>query len=258
MSKTREPKPQATSQWFARPKPNPQARLRLFCFPYAGGSALAFRKWPQHLPPGVEVWAAQLPGRGSRIREPPYSSLTAMVEDLAVAIRPHLDRPFAFFGHSMGAMISFELARLLRRQGGAAPAHLFVSGRRAPQIPDTDPPTYNLPDAELVEELRRLNGTPPEVLEHPELMGLMLPLLRADFEVVETYSYQPGPPLDCRLSAFGGLQDEDVTREHLDGWREQTTSHFAVRMFEGDHFYLHLAEPLLLRAVARDLHQHVA
>ena len=256
MSETRQSNPRAASEWLTRPRPNPQARLRLFCFPYAGGNVHAFRKWPQQLPPGVEVLAAQLPGRGARMREQPYTSVTALVEELGVAVRPLLDRPFAFFGHSMGAIIAFELARLLRGEGGAAPAHLFVSGRRAPQIPDADPPTYNLPDAEFIEEVRRLNGTPPEVLEHPELMGLMLPLLRADFQVVDTYRYADGPPLGCPISAFGGLQDFDVTREQLEAWREQTTSGFVRRMFDGDHFFLHRAEPVLLATIARDLHQH--
>lgn len=258
MPDTSKPNTQAADAWFARPKPNPQARLRLFCFPYAGGSALAFRKWPQQLPPGVEVLAAQLPGRGVRIRETPFKNLHVLVEELGRAVRPYLNKPFALFGHSMGAMISFELARLLRREGAPAPVHLFVSGRRAPQIPDTDPTTYNLPDAALVEELRKLNGTPPEVLEHPELMELMLPLLRADFEVVETYDYKPEPPLGCPVSAFGGLQDFEVKREHLEGWREQTTSEFALRMFDGDHFFLQRAEPALLHTVARELHRHGA
>lgn len=256
MSETRKSNPRAASEWFTRPKPNPRARLRLFCFPYAGGNAHAFRKWPQQMSPGVEVLAAHLPGRGARMREPPYTSITALVEELGRAVRPYLDLPFAFFGHSMGAMIGFELTRLLRREGGEAPAHLFVSGRRAPQIPVTDTPTYNLPDAELIEKVRRLNGTPPEVLEHPELMELMLPLLRADFQVVETYRYVDEPPLGCPISAFGGLQDLEVTREHLEAWREQTTSGFVRRMFDGDHFFLHRAEQVLLTTIARELHQH--
>ncbi len=256
MSEIRKSSPQAPSQWFARAKPNPQVRLRLFCFPYAGGNAHAFRRWQQQLPPGVEVLAAHLPGRGSRTRERPHTSITALVEELGRAVRPYLDLPFAFFGHSMGAVIGFELARLLRREGAIVPAHLFVSGRRAPQIPETDPPTYNLPDAELIEEVRRLNGTPPEVLEHPELVELMLPLLRADFQMIETYRYVDEPPLDCPVSAFGGLQDSEVTREHLDAWREQTTSGFVRRMFDGDHFFLHRAEQALLTTIAGELHRH--
>jgi medium-chain acyl-[acyl-carrier-protein] hydrolase len=243
--------------WFTSQRPNARARLRLFCFPYAGGGAAIYRLWPQSLPSEVEVCVAQLPGRGTRLREQPFTSLDALVEAAAEAIAPSLDKPFALFGHSMGAMISFELARRLREQGRPQPAHLFVSGRRAPQLPNDDPVSYNLPDADLGRELLRLNGTPKEVLEHPELMELMLPLLRADFSVVETYVYRPGVPLDCPLTAFGGLRDSEVGREQLEAWSEQTTSEFALRMLPGDHFFLNdaQAQTLLLSALSRDLYQ---
>src|SRR5689334_12399770 len=246
-----------TTPWFTSQRPNAGARLRLFCFPYAGGGAAIYRLWPQSLPSEVEACMAQLPGRGTRLREEPFTNLDALVAAVAEAIAPLLDKPFALFGHSMGAMISFELARRLREQGQPQPSHLFISGRRAPQLPNDDPISYNLPDAELGQELLRLNGTPKEVLEHPELMELMLPLLRADFSVVETYDYRPGVPLDCPLTVFGGLRDAEVSREQLDAWREQTTGEFALRMLPGDHFFLSdaQAQTLLLSAVARDLYQ---
>src|SRR6185437_8848497 len=181
--------------WFTSKRPNARARLRLFCFPYAGGGPAIYRLWPQNLPTDVEICVAQLPGRGTRMREQPFTNLDALVQAATEAIKPLLDKPFALFGHSMGAMISFELARRLREQGQPQPSYLFISGRRAPQLPNDDPLSYNLPDTELRQELLRLNGTPKEVLEHPELMELMLPLLRADFSVVETYEYRPGVPL---------------------------------------------------------------
>lgn len=242
--------------WFTSQRLNPLARLRLFCFPYAGGGAPIYRLWPQSLPSEIEVCVGQLPGRGTRLREQPFTSLDALVEAAAEAIAPLLDKPFALFGHSMGAMISFELARKLREQGRPQPVHLFVSGRRAPQLPNRDTMSYNLPEAELGQELLRLNGTPREVLEHPELMELMLPLLRADFSVVETYVYRPGVPLDCPLTAFGGLRDAEVSREQLEAWREQTTGEFTLRMLPGDHFFLNdpQSQALLLRALAKDLH----
>lgn len=242
--------------WFTSQRLNPLARLRLFCFPYAGGGAPIYRLWPQSLPSEIEVCVGQLPGRGTRLREQPFTSLDALVEAAAEAIAPLLDKPFALFGHSMGAMISFELARKLREQGRPQPVHLFVSGRRAPQLPNRDNMSYNLPEAELGQELLRLNGTPREVLEHPELMELMLPLLRADFSVVETYVYRPGVPLDCPLTAFGGLRDAEVSREQLEAWREQTTGEFTLRMLPGDHFFLNdpQSQALLLRALAKDLH----
>jgi medium-chain acyl-[acyl-carrier-protein] hydrolase len=234
---------------------NPQARMRLFCFPYAGGRDLIFRGWQEELPSFVEVCPVELPGRGRRLREAPFTRLTALVEDLGRDIVPYLDKPFAFFGHSMGAMISFELAQLLRREQGMTPAHLFVSGRRAPHVPEQSPTTYNLPEPEFLEELRRLNGTPREVLEHAELIQLTLPLLRADFEVVQTYDYKPLPPLSCPLTAFGGLQDVEVRREYLEAWRECTTGPFTLRMMPGDHFFLHTTRRLLLQVLAQQLQQ---
>jgi medium-chain acyl-[acyl-carrier-protein] hydrolase len=244
----------AKSQWFAYVKPNPQARLRLFCFPYAGGSALIFRKWVDALPSFVEVYPVQLPGRGNRLYEEPFNNLDALLEAAAQAMTPLFDKPFALFGHSMGATISFELARLLRREGGTMPLHLFISGRRAPQVPDREPPLYNLPETELFEELHRLGGTPREVLEHPELMQVMLPLLRADLTIAETYTCSTEPPLDCPVSVFGGLQDKDVTREDLEAWAEHTNARFTLRMLAGDHFFLNTSQPLLFRTLSQELY----
>jgi medium-chain acyl-[acyl-carrier-protein] hydrolase len=187
------------------------------------------------------------------MQERPFTRLRSLVEAVAPDILPALDKPFAFFGHSMGALVSFELARYLRRQHGIAPAHLFVSGRSAPQMNIARQPLYDLPEPELVKELRSLNGTPPEVLEHPELMELVLPLVRADFAVCDTYLYQDEKPLDCPLSAYGGLQDADVPRAHLENWGAQTTASFKVRMFPGNHFFLHSHEGLLLQTLAREL-----
>ncbi len=239
--------------WVSFPLPNPHAALRIFFFPYAGGNTLIYRTWPEHLPASVEVCAIQLPGREARLREPSYRNLSALVEVLADALLPHFDKPFAFFGHSMGALISFELSRELRRRGGPTPSHLFVSGHRAPQIKTGAPPTYDLPEREFVEEIRRFNGTPQEVLEHPELMQLVLPLLRSDFALCQTYVYQPEPPLDCPINVFGGLDDQDVPRAYLEAWREQTTAAFTLRMFPGDHFFLRKFQPLLLNIFSQQL-----
>jgi medium-chain acyl-[acyl-carrier-protein] hydrolase len=245
----------ATFPWLACHRPNPRAALRLFCFPYAGGGAPIYRNWVERLPPEVEVCPVQLPGRGGRLREKPFSRMAPLAEALAAELRAYLDKPFAFFGHSMGAIIGFEVARVLRREGAPRPRYLFASGRAAPQIPRPDPPTYELPEAEFIEELRRLNGTPAEVLEHPELMQVMLPLVRADFELIQTYDYTPGPPLDCPISAAGGLEDEGVSREQLEAWREQTAASFTLRMYPGDHFFIHSAQPQLLRMLAQELAQ---
>lgn len=241
------------SPWLVPYGRSPRARVRLFCFPYAGGAAHIFRQWPQRLPGGVEVYAVQPPGRGSRLAQSPFISLTELVAAAAAALRPFMERPFALYGHSMGALIAYELARRLREEGQVEPLHLFVSGRGAPQVADARDPTYDLPDPQFIEELRRLRGTPAEVLDNAELLRLMLPLLRADFAVAQTYRYEEGPPLACPLTAVGGLEDGEVTREHLARWRELTTGDFSLHMVPGDHFFLHTSQDMLLEILARHL-----
>ncbi len=189
--------------------------------------------------------------------ERPFTQLEPLVPTLASALLPYLDKPFAFFGHSMGGLVSFELARLLRREYGLSPVHLFVSAHRAPQVPDPDAPIHALPNPEFLQELRRYNGTPEAVLENAELMQLLLPTLRADFAVVETYAYTPEQPLDCPITAFGGLDDREVSSNELEAWREQTKASFVLKMFPGDHFFLDSAKPLLLQSLSQKLHQIV-
>lgn len=241
----------AAGLWLKPPAPRPEVKLRLFCFPHAGGGTLFFRNWQAALPAAVELCPVQLPGREKRLHEPCFTDARVLAEAATEALRPHFEEmPFALLGHSMGALVSFEVARSLRREGGPAPAHLFVSGHAAPQLPGKGPATYLLPEPEFVEELRRLNGTPPDVLEHPEVMRLMIPILRADFMVVQTYEYAAEPPLDCPVTAFGGLEDPDVGRDDLRAWREQTTSAFSLEMFPGDHFFPHASSALFLRSLA--------
>jgi medium-chain acyl-[acyl-carrier-protein] hydrolase len=153
----------------------------------------------------------------------------------------------------MGGLIALELSRWLRREKKVMPIHLFISGKRAPQLRETEPPLYNLPDAEFISRLRRLNGTPQDVLDNSELMQLMIPILRADFSICETYEYQAEPPLDCPLTVFGGIGDLEVPAEELQSWREQTTSVFSLHMFPGDHFFLHAAQRDMLRIIAQKL-----
>jgi medium-chain acyl-[acyl-carrier-protein] hydrolase len=245
----------AVDSWIAFRKPNPQARLRLFCFPYAAAGAAVFRTWQGGLPADVEVCPIQYPGRGTRLLEAPFTRLFPLVQALAPALGPLLDKPFAFFGHSLGALVGFELARQLRRQSGVQPVRLIVSAARAPQMPLRHRPIHALPEGEFLEELRRLNGTPEEVLEHAELMQIMLPLLRADFAVFETYECLPEPPLTCRISSLGGLLDQRVSRGDLDAWRTQTSASFSLRMFPSNHFFLNTERPLLLQVLSHDLHE---
>lgn len=243
------------NSWVSCPRPNPDAALRLFCFPYSGAAAAIYYPWADTLPPAIEVCPVQLPGHGTRLSEPLIPRMAPLVEATALALAPYFDRPFAFFGHSMGALLSFELARYLRRSGQDGPRALFVSGHGAPQLADPNPPLHQLPEPEFIGKLRELNGTPEDVLRHAELLQLLTPILRADFAACETYVYPQEPPLDCPLSAYGGLGDAYVSREELQAWRAQTNGAFSVRMFPGDHFYLNTARPYLLQALARELDQ---
>ncbi len=245
--------PASQDLWISFHQPRPRARLRLFCFPYAGGGALAYRQWAASMPEEIDVLPVQLPGRDRRLREPPFTRVEPLVEALARGLESYLDRPFAVFGHSMGALIGYELVQRLRRDRGLEPAHLLVSARSAPQLPPDPDEDYKLPDPELIERLREFNGTPAEVLEHPELMELMLPLLRADFELNDTYEPVAHSPLECPVTAFGGLEDQETPRDELEAWSEVTGGTFRLRMFPGDHFYLNEHRSRLIQAVVEDL-----
>lgn len=239
--------------WVVFSKRVPKAALRLFCLPYAGGGVSIYRNWSTLLPPDVEICSIQLPGRDCRLNEKPFTNSILLVEALAQAIYPFLDKPFTFFGHSMGAIIGFELARCLRNKYSLEPLHLFVSGRPAPQIPDDDPPTYCLPEIEFINELKRLNGTPKEVLEHPELMQMLIPILRADFEVCQTYVYSDEKPLNCSITAYYGANDQDVDRNKMEAWNKQTSNTFKVHMLPGDHFFINKYEKPLLHLISKVL-----
>lgn len=240
--------------WIIVPKANPTADLRLFCLPYAGGSSRIFRSWLDKLPGNIEICPIELPGRGSKMRLPLLNRLEPIVEAIAMQIQPYLDKPFAFFGHSMGGLISFELTRFLVTKYEISPVHLFISAHRAPQIPQSRPQIHDLPKSDFIAELRHYNGTANEVLENQELMELFLPILRADFAALETYKYYQTLPLECPISVFGGLQDNKVSIEELEAWREQTNNNFLLKMLPGDHFFIN--EPgLLLQQISEIIKQ---
>lgn len=245
------------NSWIAVRNPNPRALLRLFCFPYAGGGTSVFSAWSSVLPPQIEVCAVIMPGRERRLGEPPIACLDRATGLLAAAIVQFLDRPFAFFGHSLGAVLAFELARRLRLDGASGLVHLFVGGRAAPHLPLDDPPICNLPAAQFLQELRRFAGTPREVLENPEMMAMFMPLLRADFSMGETYSYREATPLEVPISAYGGLQDGDVPEAKLDQWRQHTASRFRRVMFPGGHFFLNENREAVLSELTRELQETI-
>jgi medium-chain acyl-[acyl-carrier-protein] hydrolase len=234
--------------------PRPAPRHRLICVPYAGAGPAAYRRFPAMLPPEVETWAVRLPARESLIAEPPLEHIDPVVDALADQITPpDPPVPFALFGHSMGALVCFELARTLRHRGRPVPTHLFVSGRRGPRLPDPLPAIHRLPRSEFLAAVRRLSGVQDELLAEHGLIDLLVPALRADFAVCETYRYTDQPPLDCGISAFGGLSDPTTSSDQLAAWCRETTGPFRMSLFDGDHFFLHRHAPAILGAVAREL-----
>ena len=239
--------------WAVVPRPTPDPVLRLFCFPYAGGGASVFHPWARVLPPRVELVAVQPPGREGRLAEAPFADVLALVEAMEPALAPYLDRPFACFGHSNGALMAFELTRRLRRLGRPLPVHLFVAGKPAPHCPIREPHIHALPEEQFVAELRALGGTPEEILQHREIMELITPLLRADFSLGETYRYSAQPPLEVPITAFGGLLDREVSQAEMEAWGEHTSAAFRLRMFPGDHFFLNADRDALLAEIVGDL-----
>ena len=238
--------------WARVPRPRPAPALRLICVPFAGGGASSYRLWAQHLPDHVEVVPVQLPGREDRLDEPPVDSMEPLVDRLVPGLAPYLDRPFALFGHSMGALIAFEVGRRLRSTG-LEPVHFFASGCRAPHLPSSCPPRHALPDQAFLDILRDMNGMPEEVMDNPDFIELVMPALRSDFKLVETYVHRSGPQLRCPVSVLGGRADPEVSPPELDGWSRHTTGPFQTQLFPGDHFFLTSARDDVLRLVASHL-----
>lgn len=244
--------PTGSSGWFVR-SGGTAPTLRLFCFAYAGGGTSVFRGWSERLPGGVEVCAVQLPGRETRSAEEPYRRMDALVNDLAAAVEPLLDRPFVLFGHSMGALVAFELTRRLRRDGARMPERLVLSAFRAPQLPNPNIRIHHLPE-EVLRTVLAKDGTPPEVLRNEDLMRAMLPVLRADLEVCDTYEYVDEGPLCVPLTILGGLYDVRVSRSDLEHWETHAGAGHHLTMLPGSHLFVNEHRDLVLDRIAADLH----
>jgi medium-chain acyl-[acyl-carrier-protein] hydrolase len=242
---------QRTERWFRRVS-HASPSVRLFCFPYAGGNARMYREWHEWCEPEVEVIAIELPGRGIHSRTPAIESMSALIERLLPIIDPLLDKPFALFGHSMGALISFELARALRATGRKTPLRLFASGMRAPHLWGGYQ-IHKLPDREFVEALRTLNGTPAEVLNDSSLLEMFIPLLRADLRLAETYQFTPESPLQHPITVFSGVSDVTTPAERLKEWQRHTRSSCTVRLLEGDHFFIQQSAHLVAASILKSL-----
>jgi medium-chain acyl-[acyl-carrier-protein] hydrolase len=213
--------------------------LRLFCFAHAGAGASQFRDWQAHVTGNTLICPVQLPGREARWKEEAFTSMDSLAQTLAAAFTPVLDVPFALFGHSMGGLIVFELARQLRRMGLPMPGALIVSATQPPHLPPRMPPIHHLPDHDFLRELTvRLNGIPREVLDHPEMISALLPTLRADVQLCETYKPAAEAPFDIPIAAYGGRDDAGVVYDDVVNWSVQTRGRFRFHMFKGDHFFL--------------------
>lgn len=231
------------------------ARLRLLCFPYAGGNARMFRRWGTAMPEGVEACPVELPGRGSRRGEDLVSSMATLVKAMAEEMEPLLDLPFAIFGYSMGGLVGFELARMLRRLYGQEPAALLVAAQNAPSVPLERPTAQSSTDEELSAALHRSGGLPEEALANARFMGMFLPVLRADYAVVDTYAYAPESPLRCPIHLYTGTEDALVSERGQAQWRRETSGGFAVHRFPGGHYFVREAEGPFLASVSRVLRE---
>jgi medium-chain acyl-[acyl-carrier-protein] hydrolase len=237
--------------WLAGDAAADTASIRLFCFAHVGGGPAFFRPWRSALAPEIDVQRILLPGRESRNREEPCRRLEQFLDPLCAALVPLLDRPYALFGHSLGSIVAFEVARRLSE--GQRPLCLVVSGRRAPRVAPGRRKFTTMGDDEFFAALGGLGGTPAVVLDQPELRRILLPTLRADFELNESYRPAPGPVLRCPLIAYMGEADPEVDRHELAAWHQETTRDFTMRVFPGGHFYPQDGLANVLDALSRDL-----
>lgn len=238
------------SVWLHSFSADQDCRLRLVCFPHAGGGVQSFASWKDLLPTGVSLHAVALPGRESRLQEPPVSQVEELIAELIPALLPLSDRPLVFYGHSLGALLAYAAACTLETEHGRSLDHLIVSGRVAAHAPLPRDAMHLLPDDQFIAALRELDGTPQEILDSPEMMRLLTPMLRADFTLNETFDRDPLHRLSCDMTAIGGLWDPHAPRAGLHQWRELTHGSFRLSMVPGNHFFIHSAQALFLRLIS--------
>jgi medium-chain acyl-[acyl-carrier-protein] hydrolase len=244
----------AVSRWFIREAPVHAPASRVICFPYAGGSASIYRGWHEGLPSDTELVAVELPGRGAHFNEAPIGSLNELVRRLATAVTPLMDVPVVFFGHSNGALISYALAVELTRRGIPLPCAMILSAKRPPHL-ESGNATHALPTPQFIDILRALNGTPPEILANEPLLELLLPALRADFSLSETYRHEPCPPLRCRTRLMGSENDPEVSLDQLREWAGYFEQEPALDVMPGDHYFVHTARNEIMKVVRQLLRE---
>ena len=248
------PLPSNQGRWVICPHPRPKATLQLFCFPYAGGGASAFNAWGKTLADQFEICVIQMPGREERLNEKLVKDMPQLVDTLAQEISAVSKKPFAFFGHSMGAIVAYETARRLTAMGVNKPAHLFVSARAVPHLQKNTDLLRFLDDEAFVDKLQATYGAVPEaVRRNPEVRKIFLPILRADVELLETYEETSSEPLDLPITALGGISDPAISRAQLEGWQARTNAKFTYHEFPGDHFYIDEEREAVMAAIKNDL-----
>jgi len=251
--------PGLANPWIENWEPRPEAQVRLFCFPHVGGGASIYRSWPQRLDERIELLAVELPGRGRRFGEAPFRSLAEALRIFHASLdASFFDKPFFLFGHSMGALLAYEWSWMLAEQGRVLPKALALSAFGAPHR--AAPPRrflHDLPDLEFIGELQRLKGTPSEVLQHRELMDLLMPMIRADLQMVETYRHAPRGKLTLPFLLMGGQEDVEVAQERLEAWRELTDAGCKLEIFPGDHFFIQSAKDRVIDRLSHEIQKYL-
>ncbi|MBN2419957.1 MAG: thioesterase [Deltaproteobacteria bacterium] len=244
-----------STKWITCPKKQPDAKMRLFCFPYAGGGTSVFYNWPHNITTDIEVCMIKMAGREVRFNEPPYRRIPKLVEDLAPAILPFLDKPFLFFGHSLGAHISFYLTHHLRRYNLPCPMHMFISGARAPHLTEPAPDAlhYRMEDKKFIDKLIKLGGMSDEVLRDKEILNIVLPILRADIELLNTMEYTDEEPLSCGITVFCGEFDKRVSREDAEAWSRHTNHDFRLTMIAGKHLFINTHQAQIIELINQEV-----
>ncbi|MCX5195608.1 alpha/beta fold hydrolase [Streptomyces sp. NBC_00249] len=240
------------SLWVRRFQPRPDSAVRLVCLPHAGGSASFYLPMARTMPDFVDVLCVQYPGRQDRRTEPLLDTVPALADQVFTALLPWADRPLAYFGHSMGASVAYEVARRFEREKGVVAAALFASGRRAPSAPRHET-AHLLDDRGLIEEVKSLSGTDTRLLGDDEVLRMVLPAIRADYRAAETYTPEPGEPLHCPVVAMIGSDDPKVTEAEAAAWSTHTEGPFALRVFSQGHFYLVRDQAEVIRTLSTHL-----
>ncbi|NEQ11710.1 MAG: thioesterase, partial [Moorea sp. SIO4E2] len=238
-----------TSRWIAYHQPKPNARLRLFCFHPWGSSASMFQGWSDQLLTDIEVLPIQLPGRQRRLQEKPFTEFVPLIQVLGEILSPYLDRPFAFFGHSMGALIAFELAHILEQEYNLKPLHLFLSAALPPSDTSLSKEFESFSQEQKLNYLMNISEIPKDIYDDPPLLQELMNVFKADLELLQSYSYVEKPPLSCPISSFGGINDSLTSEKQLSEWSKYTYSPFKLQMFPGQHMFLKDSKKLLLDTI---------